>query len=77
MEQFDQYRDIPKIKDLNSKIDEIRKNLSTQIYDDFKSMERLGNDVKTSTPEALLHDACLAVDQVCIINNNFAYSFPL
>jgi hypothetical protein len=64
--QFDQYRDIPKIKELNAKINDLRNSLGTQISNDFKSMERLEHDTKTSTPEALLHDACLVVDQVSL-----------
>ncbi|KAL0480844.1 vacuolar protein sorting protein VPS53 [Acrasis kona] len=58
---FDQYKDIAKIKHLRVMIDEIRKNLAAQITDDFKSMERLQSEGR---PEALLHDACLVVDQL-------------
>lgn len=58
-QHFSQYNEIPQIKEMSNSVQEIHRQLATQITEDFKNSFSLNANNKMSLPK--LKDACLVV----------------
>lgn len=60
MTHFEPYKEIKKVKDMNTSIDELRNTIRSQIIVDFKNFDAF--EERTGLPLITLADACLVVD---------------